>query len=984
MCIRDSINAEYMGTVYRKSQNDPQEQQLGANFLQKIERGDTPKEKKKKITHTKHTFRLFPGGNLPFQQTLQQTLLQTSSFQMDYFLNFKHVEHKEAYKAYLNQRGALFHEKNLRNLIVYFLVYSLQTILRYFVIEDENLTPSSRLVRMVSTFSVTLIVIGFYFTYKRFYPFRPHLRILSVVSSHVGVLLIFFIQVTDIKDYLLRHEPTGQVLNFSLSALVKVFLEVFLSILYCPYYIMNIMLIIVFFGVLQLYSIQYMYDVYWVDAMRTFVICTALCLILYLKEKHFRELLMRLHNANQDERKWRELMRWLPEGMIALDEKGDVAFANFTTQRILGVPDALFTEEEQNQYVAKCLKDTKLTKINSMRRPHSKTFTDIEGAGDEDNQVSWDGFFSDIRYSMEGERILDPSGQSPTRRLKKFRSVLLQRELEAGSKSKRSYEIRVNCLASEQSFRSVIFFLDVTERLENAKLRDISTYKSRLLASVSHELRTPLNGSIGLLEVAYQDDGLSKKIRDEYVKPSLDCLNYLVCMINDILDYSELSTKTLKIKRSHHNLKQIVDEVVSLNQYAMQQKGLTFSLIMHRDLPEVVFVDRDRLKQVLLNLLNNAVKFTFQGVVTLEVKNEDPKNNVIMFKVADTGVGIEKKVQTKIRALLQAPESEKDLSLSSDPAKLTGASLGLMISGALAKAIGARDGIQFESTLNVGTTFWFALPSDPDTFPMTDAHEQSKDYSASNLDLSYGNEFCTTTKMDTNRLTNYSTELKPSRTARARNNYQKFRFHHKIVSVEMRLEEKEPKHVFIVDDNPFNLQVLTKMLTRKFGFVCHTAYNGKEAVERIVEMSSSSQRNRTKLDMIFMDCDMPVMDGFEATKILRELMNKGELPEIPIVACTAYAFQNNFERCLDVGMQDYISKPVVGRELENLIAKWVPSFNTPEPQSFMAFQSFLSYTLLCHFNSIPLWFSLFFAKNHVFNQKSIFKFFYKPLTLHIL
>jgi len=260
------------------------------------------------------------------------------------------------------------------------------------------------------------------------------------------------------------------------------------------------------------------------------------------------------------------------------------------------------------------------------------------------------------------------------------------------------------------------------------------------------------------------------------------------------------------------------------------------------------------LRQILLNLIGNAVKFTDKGEVSLEVTqiNETNEGTILRFSVHDTGIGISEEAQNKLfQSFAQAD--------ASTTRKFGGTGLGLAICRKLVELMGGSIGVT--STLGKGSTFWFTLPFA--------RHKQA----APPL----------------------------NRPADAVNGVHATPFSGTITGL----------RVLLVEDNKIN-QVVAVQLLKKFGCVVDTVDNGLKAMEA---------RRQNKYDIILMDCQMPEMDGYEATRKIRELELKSSLPPVRIVAMTAYAMQGDRERCLAAGMDDYISKPVDLGELKSALEK---------------------------------------------------------------
>jgi len=370
--------------------------------------------------------------------------------------------------------------------------------------------------------------------------------------------------------------------------------------------------------------------------------------------------------------------------------------------------------------------------------------------------------------------------------------------------------------------------------------------KSRFLANMSHEIRTPMNGALGMLQLLLES-GLSAEQR-HYAHVAQNCGQTLLALIDDILDLSKIEAGKIVLENLCFNLHDTMEEVAGVLQAAADAKGLRLSSRVAPEVPAFLRGDGHRLRQVLMNLGANAVKFTERGEVGLEAALEarEGASATVRFRVADTGIGI----RPDQVAGLFSPFTQAD---ESTTRKYGGTGLGLAISKQLVEMMGGTIGV--ESALDRGSTFWFTA--------VFEAASREAEQPAVRLERSVRAAGST-----------------PGAGAR----------------------------ILVAEDNPTNrIVVLAQM--KKLGYEAVAVANGAEALEAM---------ERASYDLILMDCQMPVMDGFEAARMIRS-----RHPGTPIVALTADAMPADRSRCLNEGMSDYLAKPVDLGRLSSVLARWL-------------------------------------------------------------
>lgn len=499
----------------------------------------------------------------------------------------------------------------------------------------------------------------------------------------------------------------------------------------------------------------------------------------------------------------------MSEGMIVIDQKGYFTQYNAAAQRVIG---------------------TKIKEVSTSQSVQELGFHDGQGKLFSANELPFSRAlfgeeFDDVEIFVKNE--VHPEGM--------FVSV--------SSRSLRDIDGGIS--------GALVVFKDITRRkqveVEWAKAREAaleaSSKKSDFLAAISHEIRTPMNGVIGM-STLLQDTKLQPE-QKEFVGIIKRSAESLLMLINDILDYSKIEAGKIRLDPQPFDLKFAINDVVEMFRPTVNEKNVSLDLQVSRRAAYYFKGDQGRLRQILVNLLGNAVKFTSEGTVSLEVSILDIADNAaqIKFQVRDTGPGLRDEERD---ALFQKYFQTKT------GQKFGGTGLGLSISKQLVDLMNGKMGV--ESTLGLGSNFWFTIQ-----LPLCEAVDMPQ--------------------IDEN---NFSAFFKG--------------------------------RVLVVEDQLVNQKVAQSYLN-KLGLEVELASNGQIASELM-------QKN--KYDLIFMDCQMPVMNGFEATKKIRQAEAESDVGiRIPVIALTANGNSSERQLYLESGMDDYLAKPLELPRLLEVLQRWM-------------------------------------------------------------
>jgi PAS domain S-box-containing protein len=685
---------------------------------------------------------------------------------------------------------------------------------------------------------------------------------------------------------------------------------------------------------------------------------------------HLRELTSELgqkvaertSELEASERKLSSIIDFLPDATMVIDRHGTVIAWNRAIEKLTGVERSQLIGKGNYEYAIPFYGERRPIMIDLVLNP------------DKAQEAQYGAF------RREGNTLVS---ETCSRRLKQTPVHLF---VAASALCDANGEV----VGAIETLRDITQWKETENELIHARhaAEEATRAKSDFLANMSHEIRTPMNGVIGmtdlLLDTPLDGDQL------EYAKTAKSSADALLTIINDILDFSKIEAGKLDFENLNFDLRLALDEIAELASIKADEKKIEFANYVHPDVPSLLVGDPGRLRQVLLNLASNAIKFTHQGEVVTEVSliNEDADRAVIRFSVTDTGIGIpEDRLERLFKSFSQVD--------SSTTRKYGGTGLGLAISKRLVEMMGGQIGV--ESRMGRGSTFWFtadlekqdvdgmeqkACPVPEDVRgkrilavddnavnrrimqayleswqcratvvgsaqealeKMTAAAKQNKPFDMAILDFMMpgmdGQALGKTIKAHPD-LKHTQMILLTSRGMRGDaaqassvgfdayltkpiKQSQLFDAVLTVFGKPVNVEGKErhpiiTRHsiaetgkrklkILLSEDNPVNQKVALIHL-KKFGYTADVANNGHEALEAV---------KSHPYDLILMDVQMPEMDGYKATRAIR-----GAGYRMPIIAMTANAMKGDREKCLEAGMDDYISKPVNPKKILEKIIQW--------------------------------------------------------------
>lgn len=605
----------------------------------------------------------------------------------------------------------------------------------------------------------------------------------------------------------------------------------------------------------------------------------------------------------------------------------------------------------------------------------------------------------DTLYQRSDREKIFSTSEKIANSKKEYERILWQQSVELENEKNRFDNIKLFIFGAAFLILSIVLFIlfrnkvktNKALRLSMQKVHAASQAKTMFLANMSHEIRTPMNGVIGMTEILQQTK-LNKK-QKEYTNIIAASANNLLTIINDILDFSKIEAGKVDLEKVYVNVHEIISDIGDLLSIKAKDKGIELIIFDDFTIRDTLFGDPIRLRQILINLANNAIKFTEKGHVLISVQKteETEKYTFLTFSVKDSGIGISEENQKNLfNAFSQAD--------TSTTRKYGGTGLGLSISGKLVQQM--RGEIQIKSKENEGSEFFFTIPFEKTRAQISKLNIREMDLSSykvliiddNHVNLKVFKEYMNFWKVDADIIDNPQQAINIALKAQDEGHpYQIYLIDYQMpklsgvdvakalqqqmktdyyalllssVSTLLRMDKlnesgitaglnkpvkitqlyevlqkvifnkniqvfaqndatsfleipQRKLHVLLVEDNVINQKVATVNIKR-MGHYVDIANNGKIAVEMF---------GKKAYDLILMDIQMPVMNGYEATKEINKIQQKKSVEkQIPIIAMTAGALVSDREKAIESGMVDYLSKPFKQDELHKIIQKYVSQY----------------------------------------------------------
>lgn len=952
---------------------------------------------------------------------------------MNAFLHFKNKELREGFqKEIYTQTSAVFKFIKYFVIAVVCIEYAFKI---YFHIRDE---PNAKEVvtKLALDFIIVIAVVcgyllGLYFK-KKTTQFDRFIDLIYLILYCYGSYYI--------TDDLFDDDKFSNKYEYVIMGMQSVWIQFFFFIV-MKNWIYKMLLVLANILILSLRAIQLNDNINTATYVRGVVCALYTCFLLYINERIRKEIYMESVKAKKKQATFISIIKNIPETILMLNQDLTIAEKNNFVEKFFSIDEtpikrkkSKISEDFAQRNVFTPLSNTSKSSqvplrdqnidentTNTNTMPDSsaillKKLSSIEKPKLRDEELqarflhllfprSLDQslLFSELDRStgLESAQLQNYNllqiVEAVAKDLKAFKSFLrypgefIVIDMKFAPTFKNQAERSVELMISVAEFsddlsdtdKIVLILRDTTQRDVIARLEDNNKYKDAVLASISHELRTPLNTNINSLQSVMLELNLNQNIKNRFITPALRNARLLLHLVNDILDLSQISTQRLKLNFENISIKDTILECMDLVEFQASMKELDLNYRIESGVPDYICTDPKRLSQILLNLVNNAVRFTYEGAVTIIASLEE---DAVCFAVEDTGIGLTLDAKEKIVNMMEKLDSNQRIAIGS-----TGIGMGLNVANILAKMLGpiGKSGITIQSEEGKSSTFKFLIDDKPKgTMTLSNVHGVSTMNIVTDQDsikYSVKKQFEVPSSQAIRQIImqKKSTELKPKRSNSAESSdivhgdesedvataYKvekrdfgekitqhlwKFMSHSQnhliggtpvkqlsesickeeqiILQIQPDPKPEEPgckcPQIMVIDDEPFNVMTLQQLLL-KYKKNCIVAFNGKEAVKKLrskLECTCPPGTEGCKWTrLIFMDKNMPIMDGIETTRAIKSMVESGELTHKFVVGNTAYVGQKEIDEFISAGIDEVLLKPLDRTKLDKAVAKYLDS-----------------------------------------------------------
>ncbi|CAD8179181.1 unnamed protein product [Paramecium pentaurelia] len=535
-------------------------------------------------------------------------------------------------------------------------------------------------------------------------------------------------------------------------------------------------------------------------------------------------------------------------------------------------------------------------KLKEMPLPRAKTQSKKETIKIQDTFIS-DCCIIDQEIQCMKKQIQRKEVQNLMKNTHVQEHIVVLGYIRSEKQKRRQIEIKLYSTLINDCPYILIVARDITHRDYIRSLKNYSNQKSKMLAFVSHEYRTPLNCIIDQLNESLNDESRNRsetlfcekdKENQKYVRVALHTAKQLLNLSDDLLDLAQIRVGKFKAVKQKFNLKNMLKSCLELFSATAEKQQIVLTLNYNAHVPKIIEQDSNRIKQIIMNLIGNAFKFTQKGNITLEVtQGQDRKK--INISVIDTGIGISDDDKVKLFKAFAKGNSEESKKLNTQ-----GVGLGLLISNQILQNLNGdiQNGLKLHSQLNKGSTFYFSIQicDVQESYSLNEMEERNQE-SENSEQNSY----------------DIPEDDQP----------QKLKVITKNVNIKAstKVSIGDPK-ILIVDDVQLNIEMITRMISNT---AVDWALNGYQAIQKCKERI---EHNQEFYKVILMDLEMPIMNGFQVSQAIFNLC--AELgASTTIIGCSAYDSEEQMEECLKVGMTEYLHKPVKQKALKKILFKYL-------------------------------------------------------------